>query len=253
MDDDIFLSYAREDQDKAEALAHLLRRHSWSIFWDRTIPPGKTWDELIEKALSNAKVVIVLWSPSSVESAWVRAEAEEAAHRGVLVPVMIDEVRPPLRFRHIQAVDLTRWNCTTVTRDIDALLDAIKALINERLAPDQQVPVALCADEDGLGQEFRGIARQGKIGGTRAVVRALGFHLLLGFGLFYVDCRLKRRWLYVAFPLYALIDAILGPGLAIDPFAGDFGQATFYLALALYLLSFVDVAITGRRHFCKSV
>ena len=47
---DIFLSYASEDRDRARELAGVFRTRGWSVFWDRTIPPGKTWDEIIEEA-----------------------------------------------------------------------------------------------------------------------------------------------------------------------------------------------------------
>jgi len=40
---DVFLSYAREDQAFAQRLAQALEAEGFSVWWDRTIPPGKTW------------------------------------------------------------------------------------------------------------------------------------------------------------------------------------------------------------------
>ena len=67
---DIFISYASEDRNKAEELAETLRTRGWSIWWDRKIPLGKSYDEVIEKALGESKCAIVLWSAVSVASEW---------------------------------------------------------------------------------------------------------------------------------------------------------------------------------------
>ena len=53
---DIFISYARADKEKAELLANAFSRKGWSVWWDREIPPGKSFDETIENALSSAAV-----------------------------------------------------------------------------------------------------------------------------------------------------------------------------------------------------
>jgi TIR domain len=65
---DIFISYAREDPNKAKAIAELFQQQSWSVWWDRNIPPGRSFDEVIEEALGAAKCVVVLWSKNSASS-----------------------------------------------------------------------------------------------------------------------------------------------------------------------------------------
>ena len=52
---DIFISYARADKEKAELLANAFSRKGWSVWWDREIPPGKSFDETIENALNSAR------------------------------------------------------------------------------------------------------------------------------------------------------------------------------------------------------
>ena len=65
---DVFLSYAREDRERASVLAAALEGQGWSVWWDRKIVAGETFDETIEDQLSTAKSVVVLWSEHSVGS-----------------------------------------------------------------------------------------------------------------------------------------------------------------------------------------
>jgi hypothetical protein len=50
--------------------------------------------------------VLVVWSPVSVASRWVRGEAREAAERGILVPVRFEQARLPMDVRAIHTTDL---------------------------------------------------------------------------------------------------------------------------------------------------
>jgi hypothetical protein len=125
---DIFISYNHEDRLRAEMFAKALEGRGWSVFWDRTIPIGKTWRETIGRELSEARCVIVLWSNTSVESEWVREEADDARQRRVLVPVRIDDIQPPMGFRGIQTADLVNWNPSETTPAFDRLIADIGAL-----------------------------------------------------------------------------------------------------------------------------
>jgi hypothetical protein len=107
---DIFLSYANEDREKARAVTGLLESSGWSVWWDRRVPAGRTWRSMIEEALRDMRCMVVLWSTHSVESDWVKEEAEEARALGKLIPVLIEPVKPPVGFRSIQAADLTHWD-----------------------------------------------------------------------------------------------------------------------------------------------
>jgi hypothetical protein len=51
---DIFISYARSDREKARLLAETLQQEGLSIWWDPEIPPGKSFDEVIEDAIDKA-------------------------------------------------------------------------------------------------------------------------------------------------------------------------------------------------------
>src|SRR5918993_4682057 len=125
---DIFISYARADRPRAEQLARALERTGWSVWWDRDIPPGRSFDEVIEEALSLARCVIVLWSEDSVRSEWVKTEASEAAQRRILVPILADGARIPLEFRRIQAAAIDDWRNLESNTGWTQLCDAVSAL-----------------------------------------------------------------------------------------------------------------------------
>ena len=72
---DIFLSYNREDQAVAKRFADAFAAEGLNVWWDATLRSGEAYDEVTEAALRGAKAVVVLWSPRSVVSRWVRAEA----------------------------------------------------------------------------------------------------------------------------------------------------------------------------------
>jgi hypothetical protein len=106
---DIFISYASQDRSRVEPLAKALKNQGWSVFWDFKIPVGKTWRQVITEELKAAKCAVVVWSNTSINSEWVHKEAEEAQERQILVPTMIDKVKPPLGFRRMQAAKLMKW------------------------------------------------------------------------------------------------------------------------------------------------
>lgn len=129
---DIFVSYASADRDIARQLAESLMQRGYSVWWDRTIPPGRVFDEVIQEALDAAACVIVLWSKTSVASNWVKAESSDALTHNRLVPALIDKVSPPIEFRRIQAADLTEWHGESDNTEYLNLLASVTRLIESR-------------------------------------------------------------------------------------------------------------------------
>ena len=134
---DLFLSYAREDRDCAEALARALNRLGWSVWWDRRIQPGESYSDVIERELTAARCVIVLWSHNSLASQWVQSEAADAAERQALVPVRIENVRPPLEFRRLQTADLFNWQSGFGGPEFAACLESIDRLVRSTVVTAQ--------------------------------------------------------------------------------------------------------------------
>lgn len=128
---EVFLSYAHEDVQIAQSVSERIGQEKWSVFWDRTIPVGFTWDDIVEGALDAAKCVVVLWSPAARNSDWVKIEATEGAERRILAPALIERnTKIPLRFRRIQAADLVDWSPHRPdTPGMQALISAVKRCV----------------------------------------------------------------------------------------------------------------------------
>jgi hypothetical protein len=132
---DVFLSYSSEDRAWANLLADCLQKQGWSIWWDRTIPAGKTFIKVISEALSNARSVVVIWSHKSVDSDWVQEEAEKGRKRGILVPVLKENVEPPMGFGLIQAADLSGWDGDLEAAEFKKLIQDLTGILS---SPNQQ-------------------------------------------------------------------------------------------------------------------
>ena len=127
---DIFLSYATEDRSRIRHLVDMLKAAGLSVWWDRDIQAGSSYDRVIESAIADAKCVIAVWSEHSIESEYVRSEVEDAANRNILVPVLIDNVQPPLAHRRRQAVNLVDWNGKN-NGEFEKLVAGVRAKISD--------------------------------------------------------------------------------------------------------------------------
>jgi hypothetical protein len=146
---DIFLSYAREDRERARALANAFAAEGFSVFWERLVAAGQAWSKVIGEALSDASAVVVLWSVNSVRSDWVAAEADEGRREEKLIPVLLDDRRPPLGFLDLYAADLRHWDGSTDDPEFRSLLRAVSDLTGRTVArsPDRPAPGNVVHDD----------------------------------------------------------------------------------------------------------
>jgi len=99
---DLFLSYARGDEQRAEEVAAALRASGYSVWRDDELPAHRGYADVIQERLNSAKAVVVLWSAQAAKSHWVRSEAEAARQRNTLVQATLDGLVPPMPFDQIQ-------------------------------------------------------------------------------------------------------------------------------------------------------
>ena len=132
---DIFVSYKKEDAGRVVRLVEALRAEGFDVWWDHGIVAGSEWDRSIHRELYAAKVVIAVWTKNSVVAPWVKEEALVGKNRGVLVPVKLDEVDPPLGFMMIQAANLVGWTGDRNDRRWPHVLGAIRAVTRGEALP----------------------------------------------------------------------------------------------------------------------
>jgi adenylate cyclase len=137
---DVFVSYARLDKARVAPLVAALERRGWSVWWDPDITPGEEFDSQIELQLQAAGAVVVVWTPNSVGSRWVRGEAREAADRSILIPVRFEGARLPMDVRAIHTIDLDQWNQDPGSAAFQDLCRAVEALLARQ--PPAAAPVA---------------------------------------------------------------------------------------------------------------
>jgi hypothetical protein len=126
---DIFIGYKHEEKPSAKRLADALAGRGWDVWWDPKLRAGEIFDDAIEKALLEARCVVVLWSQRSVKSEYVKDEANYALELSKLIPVMIEEVSLPFRFRSLHTADLTSWDGSDKAAAFCKLVDDIAAVI----------------------------------------------------------------------------------------------------------------------------
>jgi len=103
---DVFISYKREERTRCERIATKLRGLGLDVWFDAKLEAGKNFDREIESAVARSKAVLVLWSPSAVDSQWVRNEAGYGLKNEKLVAARLHPCDPPLAFSAVHFEDL---------------------------------------------------------------------------------------------------------------------------------------------------
>ena len=126
---EVFISYARANEETAVRVAEGLRQLGHEVWRDDQLPAHRAYTEVIEERLRAAKAVVVLWSKEARASEWVRAEADLARTAGTLVQVVLDSVTLPLPFNQIQCADLKDWTGDASTAGWRKMADSVAALV----------------------------------------------------------------------------------------------------------------------------
>jgi hypothetical protein len=93
---DIFISYSQPDRDCASEVTQHLEASGFTVWIaPRDVSPAAEWAAEIIEAISEAKVMVLIFSASSNASPQVRREVERAVHKDVrILPFRIEDVLP---------------------------------------------------------------------------------------------------------------------------------------------------------------
>ena len=103
----VFISYSRKDIDFARKLAGDLESAGYDVWWDITdLRGGDDWVRVIPEAIKSSQYVIVVLTPDSIESDWVRKEYTQALSlRKKIIPVMLVPCSVPFALNTINFVN----------------------------------------------------------------------------------------------------------------------------------------------------
>ncbi len=119
----VFISYSRKDFYFAESLAFHLEKRGIASWLDANhLSPGGEWSVEIERALDEAKIVILVASPASVRSTYVQREWKRALAQGDrLIVALFRSCKLPAEMERARVVDF-RGGFRTALRRLTQLL-----------------------------------------------------------------------------------------------------------------------------------
>jgi hypothetical protein len=103
----IFISYSRKDTDFVRKLAGDLETAGYDVWWDLTdLRGGDEWVTRIAAAIEASDFIIVVLSPNSIQSEWVRKEYTQALglHKRI-IPIMFAASPVPFALNTINYVN----------------------------------------------------------------------------------------------------------------------------------------------------
>jgi len=126
---DIFISYSQRDREAAERLQAAFKAHKLEVWRDERLLDNPEQDFIgnINSALERSAKVVVLWSRNSVNSTWVKAEAEKARMAGKVVPLALEPIGALLPYIPTPFNILPTIDVSAATLDLAPMLRALGA------------------------------------------------------------------------------------------------------------------------------
>jgi hypothetical protein len=104
---DVFISYSKSRRALTQSLARHLEAEGFSVWWDTDLLPADNFRAEIDRQLEMAAAIVIVWTPESVKSEWVCAEADRAHEQRKLINSHAPGVTPrriPIPFNQTHSV-----------------------------------------------------------------------------------------------------------------------------------------------------
>jgi len=122
---DVFISYKREDRPLVEPIVRLLKQLAIDTWIDDQLEAGECYPDRLNLQIDSCRAHIVAWSTRSIQSPWVRAEAERGRQRGTLIPIFLEACDPPAPFNILHTPSLAGWSGEQTDAPWRVVLDAL--------------------------------------------------------------------------------------------------------------------------------
>ena len=105
----VFISHAQEDREFAQDIARRLSDAGIDVWLDTETLPGENYARKLGEALDASDAMVVIVSPASAESRFVKEEISYAVgspkYAGRLIPVVVEDTdKMPWVLRRMQAI-----------------------------------------------------------------------------------------------------------------------------------------------------
>ncbi|NJC98460.1 MAG: hypothetical protein C3F07_19960 [Anaerolineales bacterium] len=211
----IFISYSRRDDETMRKIAFFLRDHGFKVWVDneKLIPGTAAWEESIEDAIKNAFVVIVILSPDSKNSEWVRREitySDQFQKR--VFPILVrgtEDMSLPIRLVTRQYVDFRKDE----DEGLNALLSAITFYIEEKQTLEMKRPF--------IKKGTTGARSSTSAPAFESESRRPSNVWIISAGILMVICIIGIGMAWIGYRLYSLSIPITGSASTASPFTTD--------------------------------
>lgn len=162
-----FMSYATEDRVFVQGLATRVREFGHFVWVDyKDIPGGTDWETEIQKGIRESHYLLVVITPHSIDSEWVKREIHLAKEQGKeIIPLLVYKVAMP---ESLEKLGISHLQCFDFLQDgyegaLHKLLDTISIHMDTR-----KRKALVIEDEDTFRQSIARILESMGVSVTQA-------------------------------------------------------------------------------------
>lgn len=135
---DVFISYSNIDKPIADIVCSELEKFQFTCWYaPRDIPPGESWPGSIVKAISSAKIVVLIFTATSNESDQVLKEIDRAITKKIkVIPFRVEnkDLSPGLEY----LISTCQW-INAFENPIEEHATELRKAISKMLPPKQEL------------------------------------------------------------------------------------------------------------------